>query len=81
MSNRAGDGTEGGGGFAFAVTGKYHDQPAFLLGGGDPRIDFVFYPLLALAVALIAHWEIRFTPRLGIEGHTGFAPAIVAHQP
>ena len=58
VSNRAGDGTEGGGGFAFAVTGKYHDQPAFLLGGGDPRIDFVFYPLLALAVALIAHWEI-----------------------
>jgi hypothetical protein len=54
----AGDGAKSGGGFAFTVAGKDDHDAAFFLRGGDASVNFIFYPLLAFAVAFITHCAI-----------------------
>ncbi len=76
MADGAGRGAKGGGGFALPLPVKTITMPRSS-GRRHPGVNFIFQPLLAFAVAFITHWAIRFTSRLGVEGHSRLATTVV----
>ncbi len=50
-------GAESGGGFAFAVAGKDHNDAARFRRGSDARVNLLFQPLLPLLMAIVAHYS------------------------